>query len=290
MLSASQPIGVFDSGVGGLTVVRALLGKLPHEEIVYLGDTARVPYGSRSPQTVTRYSLNAARFLLGRGVKMVVVACNTASAAALPQLEEALDVPVLGAVGPGAQAAAARSRRRVIGVIGTLGTVRSGAYERALRAIDNDLKVVSAACPLFVPLVEEGWTDASDEVAEGVARRYLTPLLGEAPDLDTLVLGCTHYPLLLPLLSRVTASLWGREVALVDSASAMAEATAHMLGRAGLLRTDGDRPREEPDQGDGPRRRATDRLRCYVTDEARVAEVGARFLGRALQRVELVDL
>lgn len=273
-LDPTQPIGVFDSGVGGLTVVRAVMAALPGEALCYLGDTARVPYGTRSQETVVRYSRNAARFLLRQRVKAVLIACNTASAAALPALCAELPVPVLGTVEPGAATAAATTRSGVIGVIGTLATVRSGAYARALAALDPRLRVVAAACPLLVPLVEEGWIGADDGVAEAVARRYLQPLRTEAPTLDTLVLGCTHYPLLLPLLRRVVADLWPHAVTLVDSAAAMATATALELSRLGL-RSPAEMPRP---------------LRCFVTDEARVAEVGARFLGRSLGDVELVDL
>src|SRR5258705_9883071 len=190
-----RPIGVFDSGVGGLTVVRALRRALPGEDIIYLGDTARVPYGNKSPRTVEKYSLACQRFLLDRDVKLVLIACNTASANALPALVEASPVPVIGAVEPGAGTALAASANRHIGVIGTLGTVRSGAYERAIHARDPDAIVDSLACPLLVPLAEEGWTD--DDIARAVARRYLAALFGApAKAIDTLVLGCTHYPLL----------------------------------------------------------------------------------------------
>lgn len=293
--SIDQPIGVFDSGVGGLTVVRAVLSRLPAERLVYLGDTARVPYGMRSAQTVLRYSRNAARFLLKQDVKMVLIACNTASAAALEVLQQELPVGVLGAVEPGAEAASQATRSGTIGVIGTLATVRSGAYERALRAIDPAFAVHALACPLLVPLVEEGWNEADDPVSTMVVRRYLTELARRAPELDTLVLGCTHYPLLHPVLHRVAAELWGHDIALVDSATAMAEAAARELGRRGLLRTAPDQaapgtpPRETlSDNGGG--RRSVDRMRCFVTDEARVAEIAARFLGRAPDRIELCDL
>ncbi|RPH56342.1 glutamate racemase, partial [bacterium] len=189
-------IGVFDSGVGGLTVVSALRRRLPGESILYLGDTARLPYGSKSPETVTRYTRRNIEFLTERGVKAVVVACNTASALALPHLEPL--VPTWGVIEPGARKAAAVSRGRV-GVIATEATVRSDAYPRALRALRPDLKILSQACPLFVPLVEEGWHD--DPITEEVAERYLRPLLDAG--IDTLVLGCTHYPLLKPVLHRV---------------------------------------------------------------------------------------
>lgn len=217
-------IGVFDSGVGGLTVVSALRRRLPHESILYLGDTARLPYGSKSPETVLRYTRRNVEFLVERGVKAVVVACNTASALALPHLPEE-GVPVWGVIEPGARKAAAVSRGRV-GVIATEATVRSDAYPRALRALRPDLEILSRACPLFVPLVEEGWHD--DPVTEQVAERYLRPLLDAG--VDTLVLGCTHYPLLVPVLERVA----GPGVTLVDSAEAVAEMVAAGLAERGM--------------------------------------------------------
>src|SRR5512147_195799 len=187
-MTKRHAIGVFDSGVGGLTVVRAIRKALPGEDIIYLGDTARVPYGSKSPRTVERYSLTCQQFLLDRGVKLVLIACNTASANALPALIAASPVPVIGAVEPGAQAALRATRNRHIGVIGTLGTVRSQAYERALTARDPAVVITALACPLLVPLAEEGWVD--DDVARAVARRYLTQLFVRDPDIDTVVLGC----------------------------------------------------------------------------------------------------
>lgn len=217
-------IGVFDSGIGGLTVTAALRRRLPGESILYLGDTARLPYGTKSPQTVTEYTRNNLAFLRRRGVKALVVACNTASALALPHLRT--DLPTWGVVEPGARAAAAATAG-CVGVIATESTVRSGAYARALAAIDPELQVISRACPLFVPLVEEGWHD--DPVTEQVARRYLAPLLDAG--VDTLVLGCTHYPLLRPLLQRVV----GEAVRLVDSAESVAEEVAADLAEASLL-------------------------------------------------------
>lgn len=219
-------IGVFDSGVGGLTVVSALRRRLPAESILYLGDTARLPYGSKSPETVTRYTRRNIEFLTERGVKAVVVACNTASALALPHLDP--HVPTWGVIEPGARKAAQVSRGRV-GVIATEATVRSDAYPRALRAIRPDLEILSKACPLLVPLVEEGWHN--DPVTEQVAARYLQPLLDAG--IDTLVLGCTHYPLLKPVLQRVA----GPEVTLVDSAESVAEMVAEGLGERGLTAT-----------------------------------------------------
>ncbi|HET9229535.1 MAG TPA: glutamate racemase [Thermoanaerobaculia bacterium] len=222
-------IGVFDSGVGGLTVVTALRRRLPRESILYLGDTARLPYGSKSPDTVTRYTRRNIEFLTERGVKAVVVACNTASALALPNLTP--EIPTWGVIEPGARKAAEVSRGKV-GIIATEGTVRSDAYATELRRLRPDLEILSRPCPLFVPLVEEGWHD--DPVTEEVARRYLEPLLEAG--IDTLVLGCTHYPLLKPVLQRVA----GPDVVLVDSAEAVAEVVAQGLAERGLEA--GDQP------------------------------------------------
>jgi glutamate racemase len=272
-LTDRRPIGVFDSGVGGLTVVRALRARLPAESVVYLGDTARVPYGSKSARTIERYSLACQEFLLDRDVKLVLIACNTASATALPALREATSLPVIGAVEPGATSALAATRNGRIGVIGTLGTVRSGAYERAIRARRPDARVTALPCPLLVPLAEEGWVD--DEIAAAVARRYLTALFAQDPELDTLVLGCTHYPLLRAVLQRTADELAGRDgsVVVVDSASAMAEAACQAL--------------------DGAANRAgtgTAALSCFATDTSRLDELAPRFLGEPLTRFELVDL
>jgi len=265
-----QPIGVFDSGVGGLTVVHALRARLPGEDVIYLGDTARVPYGSKSPRTVERYALGCQRFLLDHRVKMVLVACNTASATALPALIEASAVPVIGAVVPGAESALAVSHNLHLGVIGTLATVRSGAYERALAERSPRAVVTALACPLFVPLAEEGWTD--DDVAQTVARRYLTVLFESDPAIDTLVLGCTHYPLLRRVISDAARGLTGRDVVVVDSATAMAESAAAALGHHEARRT---RPGA---------------LACYATDTSRLDDIGPRFLGEPITHFELVDL
>jgi len=219
-------IGVFDSGVGGLTVVAAIQRRLPRESILYLGDTARLPYGSKSPETVTRYTRRNIEFLTERGVKAVVVACNTASALALPHLDP--HVPTWGVIEPGAKKAAQVSRGRV-GVIATEATVRSDAYPQALRAFRPDLEILSRPCPLFVPLVEEGWYD--DAVTEQIAERYLRPLLDAR--VDTLVLGCTHYPLLKPVLQRVA----GPDVTLVDSAEEVADMVAAGLAEKHLEST-----------------------------------------------------
>ncbi|MBS2028987.1 MAG: glutamate racemase [Deltaproteobacteria bacterium] len=267
-MQASQKIGVFDSGVGGLTVMKALMQRLPAEDLVYLGDTARVPYGTKSAEVVTRYSLLNARFLLKHDVKAIVIACNTASAASLPVLENELPVPVVGVIGPGAQAAARATKSGRVGVIGTQGTIRSEAYQRALREARPEVNVVARACPLFVPLAEEGWTEGGDEVVNAVAKRYLADLSGG--EIDTLVLGCTHYP----LLRAAIAHVMGPGVTLVDSADATAESVEALLRARGLIRASG--------QGSH---------RYFVTDlPERFAEVGARFLGRKVDGAEQVDL
>jgi glutamate racemase len=225
-MSDSRPIGVFDSGIGGLTVVKALRDRLPNETIVYLGDTARVPYGPKSPDTVQRYALELAHMLMQKNAKALVVACNTVSSVALSLLTRKFSVPVIGVIEPGARAALRATRNQHVGVIGTRATIRSGAYERALRATDNNVRVSSRACPLLVPLIEEGLFD--DDVTDRIIVRYLEPLLSEG--IDTLVLGCTHYP----LLSGAIARLLGRKITLVDSAQNCATAVHETLDRESL--------------------------------------------------------
>jgi glutamate racemase len=255
-------IGIFDSGFGGLTVQRAVIARLPGLDTVYLGDTARLPYGTKSAEVVTQYSLRNARFLVSRGIDLLVVACNTASAVALPALRQALEIPVLGVVEPGARAVARASATGRIGVIGTEGTIASGAYQRAIRALRPEAQVSARACPLFVPLAEEGWTDPEDEVVRLVARRYLGPLASAR--VDALVLGCTHYPLLQGAIAR---ELGG--VLLVDSAQAIAAAVAEHTG-----------------DGAGQGSHA-----FYVTDTpARFLAVAGRFLGREVGHAEQVDI
>lgn len=264
---ADAPIGVFDSGVGGLTVLSAIHAHLPGESTIYLGDTARVPYGPKSPETVRRYAREAAAFLLGRGVKALVIACNTATAHAFGTLSESLDMPVIGVVEPGAREAADASASGVIGVIGTRGTVASGSYERAILAARPDATVRSVACPLFVALAEEGWI--TGDVPALTARRYLKPLLDAG--IDTLVLGCTHYPLLRGLLAEVA----GTDVRLVDSAEATARETARVLETVGLAAS-------------GARLLSRD---YYVTDDTGLfGELARLFLGAPVERVEAVEL
>ena len=222
-----KPIGVFDSGIGGLTVVKALRELLPNENIFYLGDTARVPYGNKSAETVERYALELAKMLIAENAKLIVVACNTVSSVAIPKLRANVPVPVIGVIEPGANAAIAMTRNRHVGVIGTRATIRSGAYENALRALNVHVRVTSVACPLLVPLIEEGLLD--DDVTDRVIVRYLEPLLADG--IDTLVLGCTHYPLLSAAIARVI----GNEITLVDSAENCATAVQETLDRQSLL-------------------------------------------------------
>jgi glutamate racemase len=266
---ADLPIGVFDSGIGGLTVLRALERELPDEEFLYLGDTARLPYGTKTAQTVERYALQAGGELVRRGIKCLVVACNTASSASLPALRAAFPtLPVLGVIDPGASAAVQASRAGRIGVLATEATVRSGAYERAIRGLRPDARVSSVAASLFVALAEEGWTEG--EVATPTARRYLGDLKALAGDVDTLVLGCTHFPPFVPLLR----SLLPADCAIVDSAATTATAVRQCL--ADYTRTPAPGP-----------------MRLLATDGIeRFARVGARFLGRPIgeAQVERVDL
>lgn len=270
-MNAELPIGVFDSGVGGLTVVRQLRKALPHEDIVYLGDTARVPYGTKSPSTVVRFACENTQFLLHRNVKAIVVACNTCSAWSLPLLEKRFNVPIFGVIQPGVFAALERSRTRRIGIIGTSATIRSKAYSSGILARCAGAKVYSKAAPLLVPLVEEGWLNHA--ITDAVLRIYLTPLLRHR--IDALILGCTHYPLLKKAVARVV----GRSVALIDSAESCARNVREELTNLDLLCTS--------------RRRAGE-IQAFVTDETdRFVEVARTFLGtpiRPAQRVELAPL
>ena len=274
--TAGGPIGVFDSGIGGLTVYKALRDALPPaERLVYLGDTARVPYGTRSDATVVRYALEGGRFLARRGIKALVVACNTRSAVALDELRAAMGRPVVGVIDPGVEAACRATKGGVIGIIGTAATVKSGAYPRAIARRLPQARVVARACPLFVPLAEEGWVD--NEVTRATARAYLGDMRGTG--IDTLVLGCTHYP----LLKTVIGETVGPAVVLVDSAEATAAAARSLLADHGLLAADRGAGAGGVHAGDGDH--------FFVTDSSeRFHEVGARFLGRRLDRLELVDL
>ena len=232
-IDKDAPVGVFDSGVGGLTVAREIMRNLPSEKIVYFGDTARVPYGNKSKETIIRYSRQIIRFLLEQQVKAIVIACNTASAFALDAVREELEIPILGVIEPGAYVAAKETKNKRVGVIGTIGTVGSGIHEAFLRKLDPDITVIGKACPLFVPLVEEGWLH--DPVTKEVAQRYLGEL--KEKEIDTLILGCTHYPLLRSTIREVM----GEGVRLVNPAYESALTQGRILEREGLLRTDGGR-------------------------------------------------
>lgn len=264
---SDAPVGIFDSGIGGLTVARAIFERLPHESTIYYGDTARVPYGPKSPETVRRYSLEILHWLLGEGVKAVVIACNTSTAHALAALQSESPVPVIGVIEPGARAAVASAGAAPVGVIGTAGTIASGAYDRAIRRLAPDARVVQQPCPLFVPLVEEGWFEHA--AAELVAREYLAPLT--AAGIRSLVLGCTHYPLLAGLLERVM----GEDVVLVDSGRETAGALETVLDERSLRRRGSGEPVHRFAVSDDPERFRT---------------VGARFIGERLGRTEVVSV
>ena len=269
-LSPALPLGVFDSGLGGLTVVREIVAALPEERVLYLGDTARVPYGTRSASTVVRYAQACARALVGRGVKALVVACNTVSAVALDVLRAELDLPVLGVIEPGGRAAVAASRTLRIGVLGTAGTIASGAYPRAVLGVSTRAEVFAHAAPLLVPLCEEGWLEG--EVPRLAVRRYLEPLA--RADVDVIVLGCTHYPLLREVIEREARALLPG-VQVVDSAHATAAELVELLTERGL--------RAPPGSTGGIELLVTDRPRSFQ-------EVTARFLGGPPREVQVIDL
>jgi glutamate racemase len=258
-------IGIFDSGVGGLTVLHALLSALPHEDLVYLGDTGRYPYGTKSAETVTRYSIENVDFLVAKGIKLLVVACNTASSVALDALAARYALPIVGVIEPGARAAVARTRSGRVGVIGTEGTIASGAYTTALRALRPDLEIYTRPCPLLVALAEEGWVEGP--IPRGVIETYLATL--KKSGIDTLVLGCTHYPLLKPVI----AAVMGDQVALVDSAEETARAVAEVLATSGLARG-----------------RGTGEASFFVTDVPdRFIRIGQRFLGSRLESAVRIE-
>jgi len=261
----SQSIGVFDSGVGGLTVVRALVERLPFESIVYFGDTARVPYGVKSSETITHYATQITEFLLQQEVKLLIIACNTMAAVSYQAVAGLSPVPVLDVIDAGARSAVAERHTKNVGVIGTPVTINSNAYERAIHRYNPGIRIVSRACPLFVPLIEEGWLD--HQVTRLTAQEYLRPMLTD--NIDTLVLGCTHYPLIKGLLQEVA----GNDIRLVDSALAMAEMAANLLREKNL-----SNPEQIPPD-----------YKFYVTDVPyRFQAIGERFLGRQLFPVQLI--
>ena len=287
---SDRPIGVFDSGVGGLTVMKEIMLQMPEENILYIGDTARVPYGTRSSGTVTRYSLEMVDFLVGKGIKLLVIACNTASAFALPAIRERFDIPVVGVIEPGAKKAIETTKSKMIGIVGTEGTIRSNSYVHAINSLYgnrpvvikehgtirfdryfeislDDITIFTKACPLFVPLAEEGWI--SNDVAILTAAHYLEGLKKEP--IDTLVLGCTHYPLLKEVISRVM----GDNIALVDSAQETAKEIKKTLIQYDMVNTSASYPQR----------------RFYVTDSPeRFIKVGERFLGEKIEYIEKINI
>jgi len=263
----NAPIGVFDSGIGGLTVAKELIKTLPGEDIVYLGDTARVPYGTKSGRTVIAYSRSNTEFLISKGIKLLVVACNTASSVSIPSLRAEFDIPVLGVIEPGAKKAVEVTNKNKIGVIGTPSTINSGAYTKAIENLNPDIEVISEACPLFVPLADEGWVEG--EIVEGIAKEYLNPIKDSG--IDVLVLGCTHYPLLKNMIQKIV----GDEITLVDSAQETASQIKQILVKKDLL-NDSKTPSERD---------------FYLTDVSDTfISVAGRFLGEKIDKIEMVDI
>jgi glutamate racemase len=264
-ISDEKPVGIFDSGVGGLTVMKEIIQHLPDEHILYLGDTARVPYGTRSPETVLRYSFENAGFLISRGIKILIVACNTSSAVSLDLLREKFPVPVIGVVEPGARAAVERTRLKSVAVVGTETTIRTGSYERAIKAIDYSINVSGIACPLFVPLIEEGWLDG--DVVSLTAEKYLSAIRRNGA--DALVLGCTHYPMIKDVIENIV------HIPLIDSAIETARELKRVLEQEDMLRkSSGNVVRE-----------------FFVTDSTeKFAQVGERFLGHKILNISKIEL
>lgn len=267
MSRREKPIGIFDSGIGGLTVLKEISRELPHESTIYLGDTARVPYGIRSSETVTRYSFENAKFLFSKDIKVLVIACNTASSVSLEPIKSSVPIPVLGVIEPGAKAAVSSTKNKKVGVIGTEATIKSNSYTKAIKTIDRDVEVFSLLCPLFVPLVEEGWTEG--KIVEMIAERYLNNIKDNG--IDTLVLGCTHYPLLKKVISKVM----DEKVNLIDSAIETAREIKTILSNFSLLRTDTSNIIHE----------------FYVTDSPeRFMDVGEKFLGEKIYYIKKIEL
>jgi glutamate racemase len=268
-LNSDHAIGIFDSGIGGLTVLRAVKRLLPQEHIMYLGDTARVPYGTRSAQTVLKYSIANTDFLLRQNIKLLVIACNTASAVATDALRERYAIPIIEVITPGARGAVRSTRSQKVGIIGTETTIKSGAYQKAIQALNPQIEVFTRPCPLFVPLAEEGWCDPQDEIVRLIALRYLEELQGHG--IDTLVLGCTHYPLLKGVIQKVM----GDPVTLIDSAEETAREVEKLLEENGLLQAP----------------TGTGTCSFFVTDiPHRFIETGKLFLGKEIETVQLIDI
>lgn len=262
----NKPIGIFDSGIGGLTVVKEVIKLLPREDIVYFGDTARVPYGIKSKETIIKFSLEDTLFLLRQDVKMIVVACNSSSSLALPLIRQHFKIPIIGVIMPGAKEAVYATKSKKIGVIGTRATINSGAYEQEIKRLDSGIKVYSQACPMFVPLVEEGWGD--DPVTKKIVEKYLAPM--KQKGVDTLILGCTHYP----LLKNSIKKFMGSRVILIDSAREVALEVKQVLVQEGILNKKISKPSYQ----------------YFVSDEVAIFKnVAGRFLGRELKKVQKVD-
>jgi glutamate racemase len=262
----NRAIGVFDSGVGGLTVVKQIIKKLPGESIIYFGDTARIPYGTKSEEIVRRFALEDSFFLLDKNVKMIVVACNTASAIAIPMLQEILEVPVIGVIQPGAQAAVTQSKSKRIGVIGTAATIRSNSYQKEINKFSTEIQVIQQACPLFVPMIEEGWTD--DDITSQIVKRYLHILIEN--EVDSVILGCTHYPLLKMTIQKTM----GSGVSLIDSGIETATAVERNLGERNLIANSEGLPE----------------YHFYLSDMPyKFQDIAERFLERTIPHVETIN-
>jgi glutamate racemase len=266
-INKTDPIGIFDSGIGGMTVVKRIISALPGENVIYFGDTARVPYGSKSNSTVIEYSLQNARFLVEKNIKLLVVACNTASSVALKELRERFDIPVIGMIEPGAQLALEKTRKKRIGVIGTYATTGNKAYSGELQKRDREIFVHEKPCPLFVPLAEEGWTD--HKATKIIAEEYLEEL--KNLEIDTVILGCTHYP----ILSKIIGEVLGEDITLIDSGTASSLVVEKYLRDNGLLNDSGNPAKHE----------------YFVSDvPSRFKDVAERFLGREIDKIDKVDL
>jgi glutamate racemase len=265
--SDNRPIGVFDSGIGGLTVLKETIRMLPHEHTIYLGDTARVPYGIRSPETVIQYSFENTKFLSTRDIKLLVIACNTASSISLDAIKNSISIPVIGVIEPGAKAAVKATRNKRVGIIGTDATIMSNAYTNVIKAFDERIEVCGLPCPLFVPLVEEGWTEGN--IATLIARKYLKDI--KKNHIDTLVLGCTHYPLLKTVISKVM----GKGIRLIDSAVETSHEIKKTLEALTIIRKEEDRPVRK----------------FYVTDAPeKFLKLGERFLGKKIEHIEKITV
>jgi glutamate racemase len=266
-MEKEKPIGVFDSGIGGLTVVKRIVSYLPREDIVYFGDTARVPYGSKSNDTVIEYGLQDAKFLMNKNIKALVVACNTVSSVALNNLKNNFDIPIIGMIEPGAKMASLETKNKKVGVIGTRATISNQAYSKKIKSLDPSIHVFERSCPLFVPLAEEGWWE--NDIASRIAQEYLNDMKGR--DIDTLVLGCTHYPLLHNTISKVM----GKEVSLVNSGPEVANVVKKLLSAGGIERD----PQLCP-------------IYQYYTSDSveKFQSLGSSFLGSNIQSVQKVDI